>query len=112
MSKKAIQATIFQTGLPGIDKPQVVKNFECDSVQELMTELKRMQQGYCDKGDKIIEREPYKEVINGRERTIYSVDSTASNGSLCDWAYEAIVPMKLQQEYIDNQVETNGTKVL
>ena len=86
-----IHAVIFLCGLP-IDTPKAIKNFECNSHKELIEELKTLQQGYCEKGDKISVLPIRDKVIHDKNRTVVAVVSND-----CDWHYEALYPLKLKE---------------
>ncbi len=89
-----IKAVIFLCGLSGIDKPEPIKNFECETQSELVEELKRLQKGYCEKGDRVSVPTLRTQNIRGKDRTVIGVDSGI------DYNYQAVYPMKYKNEFL------------
>ncbi len=85
-------ATIYRTGLTGIDKPEPVQIWEGSSLEQLTVHLLEKQSGYCQGRER-----PYVTVstatFNDRPRTIAKTHSPN-----VDWGYLAIIGHKTKKE--------------
>lgn len=86
-------AVIVLHGFAPIDTPTSIKTVEYTEERQLISELKRLQKGYCEKGDPRPRIDRHEKVINGKKRRVIECSALHT-----DWHYTAQIGFKIKPE--------------